>query len=98
MNGDPKYFIVTCFDEEGRIILFEIEDTPLDTQLKASADAGTSVIRGVGALLYIAAHILPDSVAKFHAFKALHTLIREAQALEDRMTAAPRTSEDELPF
>lgn len=98
MPNDPKYFIVTCFDEDGNTILFEIEDTPLDTQIKAQADAGTSIVRGLGALLFVVSGLLPECTAKWHAWKAVHALTRDAQAIQDRMTATAENSNDELPF
>lgn len=98
MPGDPKYTIVTVFNPDGSTVIFEIEETPLEVELKATADAGTSIVSGLSTMLCLAGYLLPESTTKWHAFKAAHSIVREATALEDRMTTLVKNSDQELPF
>lgn len=98
MSQDPKYTVVSLFDALGNTTLFEIEDTPLDTELKVTIDESGSLCTSVGTLLFIAACLLPESSTKWHAWKAYHSLLRERVSLDHRMTTDLKNSEDELPF
>jgi len=96
--GDPETTLVTIFNPDGTMVLFEIVETPLDVELRGTADGGASIVGGISVLLSLSAHLLPDSTTKYHAFKAAHSLKREASALEDRMTTLAKPSDQELPF
>jgi len=98
MNSDPKYTLITLYDALGYTCLFEIEDTPLDTQLKVTIDESGSLSTSVGILLFVVASLLPESTAKWHAWKSYQTLLRDRLSMEARMTGALKSDENDLPF
>lgn len=98
MQGDPEYTIVTVFNPNGTVVLFEIEETPFGITIKAQADHGCSYTGAVSSLLCLSGYILPDSATKFRIFQAARQLKEEGDILEDRMTDPAANSTDDPPF
>lgn len=49
-------------------------------------------------LAQVLSAILPNGVAKFHAWKCLNAIQADLEGIHDQMANVPAVSEDELPF
>lgn len=98
MPNDPQVTLISVFNPDGSSVMFEVVETPLDVEIEVNGYLDASVCNAIHTVVRTFCFLVPESTSKWHLFKAAASLSREAQQLEDRMTAPPAKSTDELPF
>ena len=98
MNAKDGEIMVVVVQPDGATSVASLDFDAAVSQVQLLAPADTRPVEVPLVLLRLAIALLPESVSKFQAFKAYHTLKREEQAVNDRMAALAEPSNDELPF
>lgn len=98
MSPDVRETMVVVVFASGEIVTASIEEADDVSHSDLLAPKDFPPVDMPLTLLRLAISLLPESVTKFHAFKAFHSGTKEWNALNDRMKAVAEPSNDELPF